>query len=109
MTVNKILNVVIEPSAVDIIVQAIHDSNKKMTETIIEQMVKHNLESTLKLVEDILDKNRENERLYTLKDLSKLMNIGYRSLLTYNLPYHKVAHKNQKMYRLSEIREYLRK
>lgn len=106
---NQIIKINIEPDTVDIIVQAIHESNKKLTETIIDQMVKHNLESTLKIVEDMQErKHNEEQKLYSLKQLSEVLNINYRTLLSYKLPFRKLGFKNQKMYCLSEVREYLR-
>lgn len=83
--------------------------NKQLTVTIIEEIQRINKENTIQLMDELQKRKRENEKLYNLKELSKIIGIKYRTLLEYDLPSQTIGRQSRKMYNLNEVKEYLKR
>lgn len=101
------INVKLNKTSIAEIMEISIELNKQLVTAIIEEMKKVNYETTLKIIHDMKKKDLENERLYNLKQLAKILNINYRTLQNYNLPYESKNNSTRKFYRLSDVRDYL--
>lgn len=95
-TINELFNIALE-------------TNRQLIAALIEEMHKINKENTIQIMNDLQKKKRENERLYNLKELSKILKIAYGTLSHYELPFRTIGRSSRKMYNLNEVNEYLKR
>lgn len=82
---------------------------KNLTAAIVSELQKMNTEFTLKVMDEFKERKRDCEKLYNLKELSKIIKINYRTLLSYELPFRTIGKGSRKMYNLNEVIEYLKR
>ena len=99
----------IHPKSINEIYRIALELNQKLVDAIITEMKKQNAEFTLKFIDDLQEKKRKSERLYNLKELSKVMKIPYQTMKGYTLPYRTIGGNPRKMYNLNEVNEYLKR
>lgn len=98
----------IHPSSINEIYTIAIELNKQLIYAIIKEMQKQNSEINNKINEKIETIKNENEKLHTLKDISRILKIPYGTITHLNLPFHFIGKKTRRMYKLNEVTEYLK-
>lgn len=105
----KISTIRLHSSTINELFKIALELNRQLTTDIITEIQRINKETTIQLMDEIQKRKRENEKLYNLKDLSKIIGIKYCTLLKYDLPSQTIGKHSRKMYNLNEVREYLKR
>ena len=109
-TNNKNISMIkLHPSTINELFKIALEVNRQLTADIIAEIQKINKENTIQLIDEMQKRKRENEKLYNLKDLSKIIGMKYRTLLEYDLPSQTIGKHSRKMYNLNEVKEYLKR